>query len=185
MRILLAAVAVASAALTVAAAHWFAGDDPPTGHRPERQAALTSREYALAVTQICGGALLFEEAHRMVTDTDAAAVARDIRTSTERRLARVRAVPPPPALRAAVARWLSLEQRLAESYAAGWIRMHDAIEAAVTPAQLSGLPGRLAELTHASDALRQEAARLGVRLNLPDCTGGERAMTHSPVEQHG
>ena len=33
--------------------------------------------------------------------------------------------------------------------------------------------------------LRQEAARLGVRLNLPDCTGGERAMTHSPVEQHG
>jgi hypothetical protein len=52
-----------------------------------------------------------------------------------------------------------------------WVRIYDAIDAARTPAQRAKLPDRLHRLEHAPDPLRLAAARLSLRLHVPDCTG--------------
>ena len=132
----------------------------------------TSLQYTLAVRQICEGALLFDNPHSMGTRAGAIAVARDIRASTGRRLTRVAAVRPPPSLRHPVARWLSLQRRLADSYAYNWVRIYDAIDAARTPAQHAGLSRALGRIVHAPDPIRRASARLEQQLDLPDCTGG-------------
>jgi hypothetical protein len=131
-----------------------------------------SLDYTRSVRRICAGALLFDNPHAMGTRADAIAVARDIRTSTGRRLTRVAAVRPPHPLRHPVARWLSLQRRLADSYADNWVRIYDAIDTARTPAQRAGLAQALTRLVHAPDPLRRASARLEQQLNLPDCTGG-------------
>jgi hypothetical protein len=129
--------------------------------------------YSLAVTQICAGALLFDHAHSTGTRAGALAVARDIRASTSRRLVRVADVPAPPELQRTVDRWLSLQRRLAASYAYNWVRIYETIDAARTPKQHAQLVSRLEKFVHAPDALRQEAGRLELSLNVPDCTGGD------------
>src|SRR5215475_1369531 len=78
--------------------------------------------YARAVTRICAGALLFDHAHDMGTRADALAVARDIRASTARRLARVIAVPVPSQLRRLSGRWIASQRRLAASFAKTWVQ---------------------------------------------------------------
>jgi hypothetical protein len=128
--------------------------------------------YSLAVASICSGALLFDHAHAIGTDAGARAAAQDIRRSARRRLARVAAVPVPPELRRLAARWISLQRRLAESYAANWMRIHSAIDAARTPLQRARLPRRLETFLHAPDPLRWASARLELALVVPDCTGG-------------
>ena len=100
-------------------------------------------EYSLAVTRICAGALLFEDAHDMGTRSDALAIATAIRASTARRLARVTALSVPPELQHASSRWISSQRRLASLYARLWVRIYDTIDAARTPAQLATLPKRL------------------------------------------
>jgi hypothetical protein len=136
------------------------------------QDGSSAAEYAGAVTQICAGALLFDHAHHMGTRSDALAVARDIRASTARRLARVTALPVPPELQRLSSRWISSERRLAASYARTWVRIYDAIDAARAPAQRATLAQHLEQLVHAPDRLRLAAGRLELQLHVPDCTGG-------------
>jgi hypothetical protein len=128
--------------------------------------------YSLAVTSICGGALLFDHAHHMGTRADAVAVARDIRASTARRLARVTALSVPRELQRRSSRWIASQRRLAGSYARIWVRIYDTIDAVHTPAQRDTLAERLHRLVHAPDGLKRAAAQLELELHVPDCTGG-------------
>jgi hypothetical protein len=139
-------------------------------------------EYSLAVTYICGGSLLFDHAHHMGTRADALAVARDIRASTARRLARVTALSVPRELKRTSSRWIVSQRRLAASYARIWVRIYDTIDGAHTPAQRATLPERLHQLVHAPDRLRLAASHLELELNVPDCTGGGSDLhtDHSP-----
>jgi catalase (peroxidase I) len=141
----------------------------PPGHA---RSADSATEYSRGVSRICAGALLFDQAHHMGTRADALSVARDIRASTARRLARVTALSVPPELRRISSRWISSQRRLAASYAQTWVRIYDTIEAAGTPAQRATLPEQLERLVHASDPLRLAARRLELELHVPDCTGG-------------
>jgi hypothetical protein len=167
---------------TIAAQSAIAGALPGT---PKAAAGLASRpaslDYTLSVRQICAGALLFDHPHSMGTRAGAMAVARDIRASTGRRLTRVTAVRPPPSLRHPVARWMSLQRRLADSYAHNWVRIYDAIDRARTPAQHAGLVRALERLLHAPDPLRRASARLEQQLDLPDCTGGTTPPPEAPT----
>ena len=128
--------------------------------------------YSAAVTQICAGALLFDNAHQMGTRADALSIADDIRASTARRLDRVTAVPVPPELQDLSNRWIESQLRLAALYATAWVRIYDTIDAAHTPAQRAALPKRLERLVHAPDTLKSTARKLGLELQVPDCTGG-------------
>src|SRR5262245_19048452 len=65
----------------------------PQRQRTSRAARSSAAEYSRAVTRVCTGALLFDHQHAMGTRADALAVARDIRASTHRRLARVTKLP--------------------------------------------------------------------------------------------
>ena len=172
----IAAAAVVGASLPIAAASVVTAHrqmaDPPAA-APSQQRQATTERYSLAVARICSGALLFEHAHAISTDAGARAAAQDIRQSADRRLALVAAVPVPRELRRLVTRWISLQRRLAESYATNWMRIHYAIDAARTPPQRARLPRRLATLLHAPDPLRRTSRRLEVALNVPDCTGGD------------
>ena len=141
----------------------------PSGHAAS---ADPTTEYTRGVWRICAGALLFDHPHDMGTRADALSVARDIRASTARRLVRVSALSVPHELRRISSRWISSQRRLAASYARDWVRIYDAIDAAVTPAQNAALPSRLHRLVHAPDRLRLAAGRLELTLHVPDCTGG-------------
>lgn len=141
-------------------------------HKTAGSAKSTSpAKYSSAVTRICAGAVLFDHPHHMGTRADALAVARDIRASTARRLARVVAVRVPRKLRMISRRWIASQRRLAGSFARAWVQIYDTIEAARTSAQMAALPHRLHELVHASDPLRLVAGRLELKLHVPDCTG--------------
>ena len=140
---------------------------------PARAASGNSTaEYSLAVTRICAGALLFDHAHDMGTRADALAVARDIRGSTARRLARITALVVPSALERLSSRWIASQRRLAASYARTWVRIYDAIDAARTPGNRATLAARLHRLVQAPEPLRLAAGRLELELHVPDCTGG-------------
>jgi hypothetical protein len=173
MRALPLAVSTTLVATALAAAS--AGAVPT--HASGRTVESTSpAEYSLAVTRICAHALLFDHPHHMGTRADALAVARDIRASTARRLARVVAVPVPRKLRRINRRWIASQRRLAASFARAWVQIYDAIEAANTPAEKAALPHRLHELVHASDPLRLAAGFLELKLHVPDCTGDAPPM---------
>jgi hypothetical protein len=132
----------------------------------------SATEYSLAVTHTCAGALLFDHAHHMGTRADALSVARDIRASTARRLARVAALPAPPAEAVTVARWITVERRLADMYARNYLRIYDAISTPGTTAQHDRALRSVRGLLNAPQALREDAGRLELRLRVPDCTGG-------------
>jgi hypothetical protein len=129
--------------------------------------------YSLSVARICAGALLFEHPHAIGTDAGARAAAQDIRRSARRRLDRVAAIPAPAQLTRLAGRWISLQRRLAESYATNWMRIHDAIDAVRTPAQRARLPRVLQRFVHAPDALRRASRGVEAVLDVPDCTGGD------------
>ena len=151
-------VALAAMALTAAQAHAAPGS--------------SRAQYSLAVARICAGALLFDHEHHMGTRADALAVARDIRASTARRLARVTALFTPNELERTSSRWISSQRGLAAMYARLWVRIYDAVDAARTPEQRAALPSRLEQLVHAPDNLKRAARRLELELRVPDCTGG-------------
>lgn len=148
------------------------GSAPALGSATAAPGASPAADYSLAVTRICAGAVLFDHSHRMKTRADALAVARDIRASTARRLARVTALSVPHQLQRTSSRWISSQRRLASLYARTWVRIHDAIDAARTPAQQATLVEHLQRLVHAPDALKLAAGRLELELHVPDCTGG-------------
>jgi len=133
--------------------------------------APTADAYARAVDRICAHSLLFERTHQIGTRAGALAVAADIRSTARRRLARVAALPTPSSEARAVARWLALEQRLADAYASAYVRIFDLVAAPWTPEQSARAPRRLWLLVHAPDRLRRAASRLGQQLGLPDCVG--------------
>jgi hypothetical protein len=135
-------------------------------------AARGASAWPRAVTSICAHALLFEGRHQIGTRSGAVSVARDIRASTEQRLRRIRALPVLPPQPHLAIRWLRLERRLAAVYASSYVRIFDAIAAAITPRERALLPRILGRLVHAPDALRTNAASLNLRLHVPDCTGG-------------
>jgi hypothetical protein len=135
-------------------------------------AATGASAWSRAVTSICTHALLFEGRHQIGTRAGAVSVARDIRASTERRLRRIRALPVLPPQQHLAIRWLRLERRLAAVYASSYVRIFDAIAAAITPRERALLPRILGRLVHAPDKLRTNAASLDRRLHVPDCTGG-------------
>jgi hypothetical protein len=152
------ATAFAAAALAAAPGHAVSGD--------------SAAEYSLAVTRNCAGALLFDHSHHMGTRDDALSVARDIRASTARRLARVTALPVPSAEAGTVARWIVVEQRLADMYARNYLRIYDAISTPGTPAQHDRAVRSVRGLLDAPQSLRGDAGRLELQLRVPDCTGG-------------
>lgn len=152
---------------------------PPLLAPPVHQAQAPTRAvYSRAISRICAGALLFEHPHAIGTDAGARAAAQDIRRSARDRLARVAAVPAPAGLKRQVERWIALQRRLAASYAVNWLLIHEAIDAANTPAERSRLPGVLERYVHAPDALRRASSRLETALNVPDCTGGGSSQPH-------
>jgi hypothetical protein len=145
------------------------------------EAAATQISWSGSVTHICAHALLFEKRHQMGTHAGAEAVARDIRASTGRRLVRIaalRARPPQPRL---AARWLVVERRLADVYAASYVRIYDVIASTHTAPQRAREPGRLRRLLHAPDALSRVAGRLEEQLHVPDCTGGSPTDSTRPT----
>jgi hypothetical protein len=171
----IATAAALFASLTPAAATAGTARLPTAGRPPvvpSQQSLAGSERYSFAVARICSGALLFEHAHAIGTDAGAVAAAQDIRQSARRRLARVAGIPIPPGLKDLATRWISLQRRLAASYATNWMRIHYAIDAARTPLQRARLPRRLHTFLHAPDPLRRASRRLELALNVPDCTGG-------------
>jgi hypothetical protein len=142
--------------------------------------AAPPSEWSVAVTGICAHALLFEGRHEIGTRAGAVAVARDIRASTARRLGRIRALPVVPPEPRESDRWLRLEGRLAGVYARSYVQIFDAIAAARTPRQRARMPRILGRLVHAPDALRERAATVGSRLQVPDCTGGATPSAGPP-----
>jgi hypothetical protein len=159
------------------------GGDSPLVERVHARAAIASFQpstYSVAVTQICAGAVLFERTHSIGTRSGAVAVARDIRTSGERRVNRAAAVPKPPSKRQLAARWIALEHRLIELYASDYLRIWNAIERADTPKKRAQLPGVLQALIDAPQALERRAAALEADLHVPDCTGGSAGRTSGP-----
>jgi hypothetical protein len=157
-------------AFAVIVAATFAAAGPAA--TPARASGNSAAEYSLAVTRVCAGALLFDHAHDLGTRADALSVARDIRASTSRRLARVTALSAPPQLQQTSSRWILSQRRLASLYARTWVQIYDTIDAARTPAQLTTLAAHLQELVHAPDPLKLAAGRLELELHVPDCTGG-------------
>jgi len=158
MRATLASLLVGAAVQSGAAA--LAGPPP------------TPAGYSRAVARTCAGAVLFEGSHRIGTRAGAIAVSRDIRATGTRRLHRVDAVPKPSLEAALAARWIATERRLVSTYSRAYLQIWYAIERANTSAQRARLPGVLAPLLHAPDALQAEAEQLELRLHVPDCTGG-------------
>jgi hypothetical protein len=128
--------------------------------------------YSAAITQICAGSLLFDNAHKMGTRSDALSIAGDIRASTARRLDLVTALSVPPELKLITSRWIDSQRRLASLFATTWVRIYDTIDAAHTRAKRATLVERLEKLVHAPDASKLAAGRLELELHVPDCTGG-------------
>jgi hypothetical protein len=137
-----------------------------------KSAPATSTVWSRAVAQICAHPRLFEHRHQIGTHEGALAVARDIRSSTERRLARVVAIPVDPPQAKLTTRWLSVERRLAATYARSYVRIFEVIDGAKTAEQRAREPQLLRRLLHAPDQLGRRAARIELSLQVPDCTGG-------------
>jgi hypothetical protein len=138
------------------------GTDRPNGH-----------PWRIDVANICTGALLFDGRHSIGTEQGAVAVARDIRASTARRLARIAALRVHPARPQLAARWLQGEQRLSELYASTYLRIWHAIARPNSSADRAQLPRILNKLLHRPDEARTHAQLLEEQLQIPDCTGGE------------
>ena len=150
------------------------------GSTPSVAGAAPSAPWSRAVTGICAHALLFEGRHEIGTRPGAVAVARDIRTSTARRVRSIRALPVRPSRQRLAGRWLGLERRLAGAYASSYLRIYDAIAAARTASQRARLPRVLHRLLHTPDGIRREAVGVGQRLRVPDCTGGGAPTPQGP-----
>ena len=139
----------------------------------------TPAGYSRAVTQICAGALLFEGSHQIGTRPGAIDVAQDIRATGERRLSRVDAVSKPASTARLAARWIAIEHQLVETYASTYLQIWDAIENADSPGNHANLPALMRRLVSRPDRLQSQAAKLGLKLYVPDCTGGQPNRSHA------
>jgi hypothetical protein len=161
-----------TATLVVGATASVASVMPGTSEdRQPTARTLSSRAWS-SVTRICAHALLCEGRHEIGTLTGAVAVARDIRSSTERRPMRVKRLSAAGTRRDLVRRWVALERRLAATYASSYVRIYEVIAATRTPRQHAREPHKLGRLLNAPDRLSVAAARLEQQLSVPDCTGG-------------
>ena len=158
------AVALVIASLISVTKSAAAGSD-----RPDRHA------WRVGVTRVCTGALLFEGRHSIGTEQGAAAVARDIRASSARRLARIEALRAHPERPLLASQWLRVEHRLSELYASSYLAIWHAIAHANSPADRARLPRILGQMLHRPDVARTQARLLGGQLRVPDCTGGENS----------
>lgn len=136
-----------------------------------------TESWRVGVTNICTGALLFEGRHAIGTAEGAVSVARDIRASTLRRLARIEALPQRPERPLLASRWLATERRLSVLYASSYLDIWRAIAHADTPVERAQLARRLGVLVHRPDALSARARRQAAQLHVPDCTGGTGPAT--------
>ena len=136
-------------------------------------ASVPPDAWRAGVTRVCTGALLFEGRHSIGTEQGAVAVARDIRASTARRLARIEALRAHPERPLLASHWLRVEHRLAELYAGSYLDIWHAIAHANSPAERARLPHILGHILHRPDVARAEARLLEGQLRVPDCTGGE------------
>jgi hypothetical protein len=141
--------------------------------RHQAAAAASPATYSRAVTGICAHALLWEGSYAIGTREGALGAAADISDSTRRRLALVAELPTPPAETQAIARWLAVEQRLADTYASNFVELYDLIASLSTPEQSAGASSRVRAILEASYPLRLAAGRLELQLRVPDCTGGQ------------
>ena len=144
------------------------GSDRPDAHA-----------WRVGVTRVCTRALLFEGRHSIGTEQGAVAVARDIRASTARRLARIGALRAHPERPRSARQWLRVERRLSEVYASSYLGIWHAIARANSPAERARLPRILKRMLHRPDGTRARARHLEEQLQVPDCTGGENT-TPSP-----
>ena len=112
-----------------------------------------------------------KERHAIGTREGTLEAAADISDSTRRRLPHVAELPTPPAETQAIARWLALEQRLADTLASNFVQLYDLIATLSTPEQNAGASSRVRAILQASYPLRLAAGRLELQLRLPDCTG--------------
>ena len=165
-------VAVTAALISVpGSAASTSGHAAPAGS-PGATGSSPAVAYSVAVTQICAGALLFDNADEMGTRSDVLSIANDIQASTARRLDRVTAVSVSPELQNINGRWIDSQRRLAALYATTWVHIYDTIDATHTSAQRATLPQRLDKLIHAPDTLKSTARQFELDLHVPDCTGG-------------
>lgn len=156
------AAALVIASLISVTRNAAAGGDRTAGHA-----------WRVGVTNICAGALLFEDRHSIGTEHGAVAVARDIRASTARRLTRIDALQAHPERPLRASHWLRVEHRLSELYASSYLGIWHAIAHANSPAERARLPRILGQMLHRPDVARAQARLLEVQLRVPDCTGGE------------
>jgi hypothetical protein len=146
------------------------GSDRPDGH-----------PWRVGVARICRGALLFEGRHSVGTEQGAVAVARDIRASTGRRLARIEALRAHPERPLVATQWLRIEHRLSELYARSYLGIWQAIAHANSRAERARLPRVLGQMLHRPDIARAQARLLAGQLRVPDCTGGENTTPPSSL----
>jgi hypothetical protein len=158
-----------AAALVIASAIFATGSAAAASDRHARDA------WTVGVARVCTGALLFEGRHSIGTARGAVAVARDIRASTARRLARIeelRAHPDRPLL---ASRWTRAEHRLSELYARNYLGIWRAIANANSRAERARLPRILTQMLNRPDRASARARLLEEQLGVPDCTGGDPA----------
>ena len=142
-------------------------------------ARFDGHPWRVGVTRVCRDALLFEGSHSIGTEEGAVAVARDIRASTARRLARIGALRARPERPRLARQWLRIERRLSRLFASSYLDIWHAIAGANTPAERGRLPAILKQMLHRPDGMRVRARLLEEQLQVPDCTGGENT-TPSP-----
>ena len=146
------------------------GSNRPEGH-----------PWRVGVTRVCRGALLFEGRHSLGSEQGAVAVARDIRASTGRRLARIEALRAHPERPLLASRWLRIERHLSELYARSYLGIWQAIAHANSRAERARLPRIVGQMLHRPDVARAQARLLGGQLRVPDCTGGENTTPRPSI----
>ncbi len=164
-----------AAALVTASAIFATSSAAAASDRPARDA------WSVGVAKVCMGALLFEGRHSIGTAQGAVAVARDIRASTARRLARIEALRAHPDRPLVASRWTRTEHRLSELYASSYLGIWHAIAHANSTAERARLPRILTQMLHRPDLASARARLLAGQLGVPDCTGGDPARVGDEV----
>ncbi len=159
------------AVLVVVAAVTAAGSQAQTQRR-QTPASITNAAYSRHVFQICAGAVLFEGSHALGTRQGTLDAAADISASTRRRLAEIAQLSAPTDEAQTIARWLAVQQQLADTYAQNLVQLYDLIAAVPTSDQQATQASQPIRATlDAPYSLRLAAGRLELKLGVPDCTG--------------
>ena len=158
------------ATLLVVAAVTATGSQAQTQRR-QTPASITTAAYSRDVFQICAGAVLFEGSHALGTRQGTLAAAADMRASTQRRLAEVARLPTPADEARTIARWIAVEQQVADVYAQDLVQLYDLIATVSMSEDADRASQSMRAVTDASYPIRLAAGRLELKLGVPDCTG--------------